>query len=94
MPPPYPTWVPGDYQPNMRNDYEGVTRWRDLGFGATAQVGLIFLIVVAFCWKDALDYTFFSLFETSSQETKVISSKTDDNVWSCAAIKCELNNTT
>ena len=48
MPPPHPTWAPGDYQPNMGNDYEGVTRRRALGFGATAQVGLIFLIV--FFW--------------------------------------------
>ena len=47
MPPPYPTWAPGDYQPNMGNDYEGVTRRRALGFGATAQIGLIFLILVA-----------------------------------------------
>ena len=46
MPPPHPTWAPGDYQPNMGNDYEGVTRRRALSFGATAQVGLIFLIVL------------------------------------------------
>ena len=51
MPPPYPTWAPGDYQPNMGNDYEGVTRRRALGFGATAQIGLIFLILVALWFK-------------------------------------------
>ena len=46
MPPPYPTWAPGDYQPNEGNDYEGVTRRRALGFGKTVQVWLVLLLVI------------------------------------------------
>ena len=46
MPPPHPTWAPGDYQPNMGNDYEGVTRRRALVFYTKAQVGLILLLVI------------------------------------------------
>ena len=65
MPPPYPTWAPGDYQPNMGNDYEGVTRRRALGFGATAQIGLIFLVLVALWFKRRYRLHFFFLSETN-----------------------------
>ena len=61
MPPPYPTWAPGDYQPNMGNDYEGVTRRRALGFAATAQIGLIFLILIALWFKRRYRLHFFFL---------------------------------
>ena len=80
MPPPYPTWAPGDYQPNMGNDYEGVTRRRALGFGATSQVGLIFLIVLAFLLKRRYRLHLFFYKKHLHKKLKVISSKKDDYV--------------